>query len=154
MSRSRPVDSFRYLIFYPTAFGDKVMSNMKVYILRVTWGGGVWTCILCESCFWVPNGPSIVSTWSIWQVTTNSNRFPPSSSTIEVGMVEKVVEISILDQPISATFQRFGPRSSTWSAGIDPHLSVVISIPDRGGGWSLSLDDFAAMLESDGSVEP
>ena len=61
----------------------------------------------CESCFRVPNGPSIVPAWSIdlfWQVTTNLDRFPPSRSTIEVGIVEKVVEISILDQPISDTF--------------------------------------------------
>ena len=87
---------------------------MKVYIstlsghLRVGWGGGgVGTCMLWESCFRAPNGPSIVSAWSIdllWQVTTNLDRFPHSRSMIEVQTVEKVAEIGWSRMLISTTF--------------------------------------------------
>ena len=72
--------------------------------------------MLCESCFRVPNGPSIVPACSIdflWQVTTHLDRFLHSRSMIEDQNVEKVVKISILDQSISDTF------STVWASIID-----------------------------------
>ena len=66
----------------------------------------------CESCFRVPNGPNIVSAWSIylfWQVTTNLDRFPHSRSMIEVQTVEKVAEIGWSRMLISTTFSTVPP---------------------------------------------
>ena len=61
----------------------------------------------CESCFRVPNGPSIVSAWSIdlfWQVTTNLDRFPHSRSMIEVETIGKVAEIGWSRMLVLTTF--------------------------------------------------
>ena len=70
----------------------------------------------CESCFRVPNGPSIVPAWSIdlfWQVTTNVVRFAASRSMIEDQTDEKVAEIGWSRMLILTTFSTF------WSSIID-----------------------------------